>query len=89
MTLFDILSNNERIIVWSTREDGCIYTWNQSSTFQCWQVSYQRETWDEVGIMVKDGATNIDQVRVMAREWSLFWDAEEVAREIILNSQGE
>lgn len=36
MTLFDVLSFDERIIVYSSEEDRVIYTWNQSLTLQCW-----------------------------------------------------
>ena len=38
MTLFELLSLNERILVWSSVEDGLIVTWNQSLTLQWWTV---------------------------------------------------
>jgi hypothetical protein len=41
-TLFDILSNNERIIVWSA--EGQLYTWNQSKTLQCWDPIVDQDT---------------------------------------------
>lgn len=37
MNLFDILSHNERVIVYSDKEDKHIYTWNKSLTLQCWE----------------------------------------------------
>lgn len=38
MTLFEVLSNGERIIVYSREDHLQIYTWNQSLTLQCWDV---------------------------------------------------
>lgn len=48
MNLFEILSNNERIIIWSDVGDKIIYTWNQSLTLQCWQSlpTYKNGAWD-------------------------------------------
>lgn len=36
-TIFDILSNDERIIVYSNFVDNVIVTWNQSLTIQFWR----------------------------------------------------
>lgn len=41
MNLFDILSNDERVIVYSDKSEGIIITWNRSLTLQCW-----RRPWD-------------------------------------------
>ena len=38
MTLWELLSNDERVIVLSNEGDGVIYTWNHSLTLQCWSV---------------------------------------------------
>lgn len=43
--LFDILSNDQRIIVASDRELGLIVTWNRSATLQLWDSNL-----DECGI---------------------------------------
>ncbi len=55
MNLFEILSKNERVIVWSNEETGTIYTWNQSITLQAWTKtdlgSYdETDAWEEVSI---------------------------------------
>ena len=44
MDLFDVLSMDERIIVYSSLEDGVIYTWNNSDTFQCCGPACQSQT---------------------------------------------
>lgn len=40
MDLFDVLSMGERVIVFSSVEDRCFYTWNQSATLQCWEQKF-------------------------------------------------
>jgi hypothetical protein len=35
--LWDVLNNDERIIVLSSHQDGIIYTWNHSRIIECWK----------------------------------------------------
>lgn len=37
MDIFQILSMDERVIVYSSLEDRSLYTWNQSLTLQWWR----------------------------------------------------
>ena len=58
MDLFDVLSQDERILVLSDPTDRIVYTWNQSLTLQCWKqsgsfcshgASFQNEPgWEEI-----------------------------------------
>jgi hypothetical protein len=38
MTIWDILSDNQRVILWSDAEAGLIYTWNYSLVLQAWRL---------------------------------------------------
>jgi hypothetical protein len=40
MDLFDILSRDERVIVYSVEQDRQVYTWNRSLTLQVWNVGF-------------------------------------------------
>jgi hypothetical protein len=80
--LFDILSNDERIIVYSSKEDSVIITWNQSDTLQGWEYKYHPGdasndyhdyyTWEEVGILTQSGhgPKNYEQARKVAIAWN-------------------
>ena len=46
MNIFDVLSNDERVIVLSSRENGQVYTWNFSLTLQCWDVGENGEWYE-------------------------------------------
>lgn len=37
MDIFEILSMDERVIVYSSEEDRSLFTWNQSLTLQWWR----------------------------------------------------
>ena len=57
MTIWDILSDNQRVILWSDAESGLIYTWNYSQTLQCWRntgecsdTPYDSAYWEEVDV---------------------------------------
>ena len=80
MTLFDILSHNGRVIVFSDEGDMLLYTWNQSLTFQVWQKrpfrqsslgeSLDLDAWDEVDIRTKsDKPASFEEARILAQEW--------------------
>lgn len=77
-TLFDILSNGERIIVHSREDHSQIYTWNQSLTLQCWDVAlFDREksnspiSWfEEVDVLtLSSQPRDYYAARFMAIEW--------------------
>lgn len=67
MTLFEILSHDERIIVLSNEGDHCIYTWNRSLTLQCW-IHRGLGNWDEI------------EIRTLAKEPANFQKAKEAAQ---------
>ena len=78
MDLFDVLSNDERILVCSYPDDSCIVTWNKSLTFQVWEVqerygySGDLTNWKEVNSWTADEVpTNFEIARQEAKRW---WD---------------
>ena len=75
MDLFDILSDDERIIVLSSKQDGCIVTWNQSLTLQCWQYSANGQ-WEET------------DMRILGSEPASFADASFAAEEWLAGNNG-
>lgn len=85
ITLFEILSNDERIIVLSLPEEHAFITWNQSNTFQRWEHDCfcrscgNDNSWKETGILTLDTVVNIEGYFVRdyndARQVALTWDA--------------
>jgi hypothetical protein len=68
-SLFEVLSKDERIIVYSSEEDGCFYTWNQSLTLQCWGEAGQGE-WTELDIRtLSDVPKSYNEARQKAIAW--------------------
>lgn len=68
MDLFDILSMDERIIVYSSVEDRSLVTWNQSVTLQCWRQC-DSNNWEEVDIRTSDKPLDYHKARQMAIDW--------------------
>jgi hypothetical protein len=52
MTIFDILSNDDRVIVLSDAKTQTIYTWNRSLTLQAFQKNNRHgyDAWEETDI---------------------------------------
>ena len=73
MNLFQVLSKNERVIVFSSEEDGYIYTWNQDKVLQCWEnVSCEAPDWRQVNILkLETKPHNFAEARKAAQEWYL------------------
>jgi hypothetical protein len=79
MNLFDVLSNGERIIVFSVEQDRCIYTWNQSLTLQCWGafiVKYDDPfgcvagSWEEQDCLtLSKEPANFEEAKKAAEKW--------------------
>lgn len=76
MNLFDILSKNQRVIVYSSEEDQCIYTWNQSLTLQCWimwdcsKSPFKQEQWRELDILtLSERPASFEEAKKKAEEW--------------------
>jgi len=75
ISFFDVLSFDERIIVYSVVEEMLIYTWNQSDTIQCWKKVrdpwIDRDAWEEDGILTQSGygPRDYDEARVVAMNW--------------------
>jgi hypothetical protein len=68
-TLFHVISNDERVIVFSSFEDGCLITWNRSLTLQWW-VERTGGTWEEVDIRTLSyEPANYEEAREKAEEW--------------------
>jgi hypothetical protein len=62
--LFDILSNDQRIIVASDRELGLIVTWNRSQTLQLWDSNL-----DEVNTRAILCEIEFDDARMFGVDW--------------------
>ena len=68
--LFDVLSMDERQIVYSSVEEKCIYTWNQSATLQCWQ-QLKPNHWEEVAIQtLSHSPASFEEARKAAIRWA-------------------
>jgi hypothetical protein len=68
MNLFDVLSNDQRVIVYSDVGSRIIYTWNRSLTLQAWQV---RSVIEEVDVQtLSTQPINIEAARRAAMKWS-------------------
>lgn len=81
MNLFDILSNDERVIVLSNKDDAVIYTWNHSLTLQCWKregsvyfhpaISRHYDNWEEIDVRtLSEPPFNYQH----ARSAAILWD---------------
>lgn len=68
MNIFDVLSNDERVIVHSDVGSRIIYTWNRSLTLQAWQV---RSIIEEVDVQtLSNQPINIEAARAAAIKWA-------------------
>jgi hypothetical protein len=67
-TIFDILSNDERIIVLSDKQNNQLVTWNQSLTLQVF--SLKDSAWEETAILtLAKQPTSFKEAQKKAREW--------------------
>jgi len=76
MNLFDILSNDERVIVLSDEGAKTIFTWNKSLTLQYWgwfpAEGYKASYWEEFSIRtLSEVPANFDIARKAALEWQV------------------
>ena len=73
MNLFDILSDDERIVVLSSKQDGIIVTWNQSLTLQSWEYKILGPypgSWEENDVRVlMETPASFAEARIAAQEW--------------------
>lgn len=68
MSLFEVLSMDERIIVYSSEEDRIFYTWNQSLTLQCW--AQDAKGWREINVRtLSQPPANYGEARQAAMNW--------------------
>lgn len=85
MDLFEVLSMDERIIVFSTEEDRCLYTWNQSATLQCWEDTRHLGHWEECGLQsLSVEPHNYQEARDAAKRW-YFGVAEFAPKQVVIN----
>ena len=82
-TIFDILSNDERIIVLSDKENNQVVTWNQSLTLQVFSLkdsaysgTPKRASTDEIATRWEETA-----ILTLAKEPASFKEARQKARE--------
>lgn len=67
-TIFDILSNDERIIVLSDKQTNQLVTWNQSLTLQVF--SLKDSAWEEIAILtLAKQPASFKEARQKASEW--------------------
>ena len=68
MTLFDILSHDERVIVLSDVSSDNVYTWNQSLTLQLWHCSDY--VWREIDVRtLSEEPKDFEAARMKAIYW--------------------
>jgi hypothetical protein len=68
MNLFDVLSNDERVIVYSDVGARQVYTWNRSLTLQVWNV---RSSLQECDVRTLSNVpANYEAARSAAIRWS-------------------
>lgn len=84
MTLFDILSHDERILVLPAKGDQVIYTWNQACTFQAWKHSgfkleigfgrqWEIDSWVEIDYKkAPENLKSFEAAKEFALRWVLF-----------------
>lgn len=68
MNLFDVLSNDQRVIVHSDVNARMIYTWNRSLTLQAWSV--RSIITEEACRTLSDTPINMEAARKAAMKWS-------------------
>jgi hypothetical protein len=67
--LFELLSKNERVIVYSDEAEQTIYTWNQSRTLQVWMPNV--DGWIEIDIRTLfDKPASFEEARTAAKRWA-------------------
>ena len=70
MTLFDILSNDERVIVLSDKGEETIITWNQSVTLQVW-IYKGSGNWEELNVRtLSNQPINFKAAKKAAQDWA-------------------
>lgn len=74
MNIFDILDNNNRVIVFSSKAYECIYTWDYRTTIQRFEHRYSNssrwEYWVAADIYTVDYTVDgTAQARYIARNW--------------------
>ena len=68
MNLFNILSSNERQIVYSDVADQVLITWNQSKTLQCFQLF--KDSWHETGCKtLEEKPSSFLEALKLAKAW--------------------
>jgi len=82
MDIFEILSKDERVIVYSSQEERTLITWNQSLTLQYWRPVVRRfesdypkghfdpNDWEEVNVRT---LSNEPKDYKAAREAAIRW----------------
>lgn len=76
MTLFELLSHDEKLIVLSNEGDETLFTWNRAHTLQFWKQSNYDEwgqydpSWNEVSCRtLSEEPTSYDEARKQAMMW--------------------
>ena len=69
MTLFEVLSMDERVIVYSDVGNNVIYTWNRSITLQAWINN--KDNWEVCDVTtLSEKPYTYERARVAAIGWS-------------------
>lgn len=75
LSLFQVLSFDQRVIVLSSEDTGEIYTWNQSLTLQCWASS--ELGWEEVDVRTLSAEPrDFAEARKAAQAWLYALEAD-------------
>ena len=68
MNLFEVLSNDQRMIVHSDETARMVYTWNGSKTLQAWRVGSSLK--EDACQTLMETPINFNAARKAAIEWS-------------------
>lgn len=72
MNIFQVLSFDQRVIVYSSEEDSIIITWNKSATFSIFSFDPRRECFEETDVKTYGGdkPLSFDDARTFALNWA-------------------
>lgn len=77
MTLFEILSDDQRVLVYSDALTYTLYTWNKSLTLQAWRQHRMdflsnKDRWEEVDVQtLSNQPEGFGDARSAAINWSV------------------
>ncbi len=77
MNLFEILADNQRVLIYSDKNTFVLYTWNKSLTLQAYRQPRRafladKDMWDEIDVQT---LSNMPESFEAARSAAINWSA--------------